>query len=299
MVTVQVPATTANFGSGFDCIGLALNLYNYIEMDFSSKPEVVVKGYGKKDIETDERNLVYKAAKKVLSKKNIVKPLKITLCNNIPITRGLGSSAAAITGGMVAANALIGNPITSDEILELATEMEGHPDNVVPAFLGGFCISASKNDTIFYKKISFPKDICFVVAIPHFHLETQKARKVMPKQVSIQDAVFNMGRCALLVAAIFEGDLTNISEFCKDRIHQTHRAKLIPGMEKIINSAKTEGALASFLSGAGPSVVCLSNKDKAKYLGDFMVQIFSNEGIPAEFEILHACNTGTKIIKVP
>ena len=154
MVRVKVPATTANFGSGFDCLGAALGLYNYIEMDFAKTDEIEVMGEGEKTVEKNKTNLVYKAASRVFDEVGISKPIKISLENNIPIARGLGSSAACIAGGLVAANQILGEPLPFSRIVELATQMEGHPDNVVPALFGGFTISMVYEGKEIYKRFN-------------------------------------------------------------------------------------------------------------------------------------------------
>lgn len=296
MVKVKIPATTANFGPGFDCIGAALGLYNYIEMSFSESPKVQIKEGHDKNIQEDETNLVYITAKKILQQFGIEKPLEITLYNNIPIARGLGSSAACIVGGIVAASHLAGKALSTDEILYHAVKIEGHPDNIVPALAGGFCISMVDNDKVYYKRLNLPKYLRFVVGIPEFLLKTQEARNVMPKNVYIQDAVFNLSRCALLTASIIERDFTNLDIFCQDKLHQPYRKSLIPGIDKILSKAKDYGALASFLSGAGPAIVCLSTKSKANNLGKFMENVFSDKGIKATYKILSPSNTGVELV---
>lgn len=297
MVYVKVPATTANFGSGFDSVGAALGLYNYIKLDFSEKPEILVKKGHSKEIQKDDTNLIYFAAHTILKQLGINRPLKITICSNIPIARGLGSSAACIVGGTVAANHLAGNVLSIKEVLYHATKIEGHPDNVVPALLGGFCISAIDNNNIYFKKIHLPEQLKFVVGIPEFSLKTKEARDVMPDNVDLQDAVFNLSRCAFLVASIIEQDFTNLNVFCQDKLHQPYRKSLIPGVDEILNKAKNYGALASFLSGAGPSVICLSTENKAEYLGKFIKNIFSKVGVKSTYKILSPSNTGIEVIR--
>ncbi|AYO30386.1 homoserine kinase [Biomaibacter acetigenes] len=293
MVRVRVPATTANFGPGFDCIGAALGLYNYIEMEFWPRPVVEVIGEGQGELIRDESNLVYRAATRVLSEAGVNKALRIKLENNIPLARGLGSSAACIAGGMMAANRLLGGPVPFDRIINLATEMEGHPDNVVPALIGGFSISILHEGKVIYRSFPMPDNLRFVAAIPRFHLETVKARKVLPREVPLSDAVFNLSRSALMVAAFCRGDFTDIEVFCQDKLHQPYRSQLIPGMEKVIKMATQKGALGCFLSGAGPAVICLAYEKQAPILGESMVEIFLDEGIESEYKILTPDGEGT------
>jgi homoserine kinase len=296
MVAVQVPATTANIGPGFDCIGAALGLYNYIEMDFAQNPEIYVLGEGADIIEKDETNLVYKAAQAVLTELEINKPLKITLNNNIPLARGLGSSAACIAGGMMAANRLAGDKLSFEKIIELATKMEGHPDNIVPALAGGFTLSIFDDDKVIYRKFSISEKIRFVVGIPRFQLKTSDTRKVLPGKVDFKDAVFNLSRAALLAASIFQENYTDLELICKDRLHQPYRSNLVPGMNEIIDTAVEKGALACFLSGAGPSVACFALEDKAENVGKYMVEVFSKENIEADYKVLLPSQEGVQFI---
>ena len=296
MVKVQVPATTANFGPGFDCLGASLGLYNQIEIEFSNKPEVIVTGEGASDTPLDETNLVYQAASRVLEKGNINKPLKITLNNNIPLARGLGSSAACIAGALVATNHLLGDILDNNELIKIGTEMEGHPDNVVPAIVGGFCLSMVYENKVYYKKFPVPFWLRFVVCIPEFELKTEDTRKILPETVSFKDAIYNTSHTAMVVAAMAQGDLTDMSIFCQDRLHQPFRSKLIPGMEKILDSVIDKGAFAGFLSGSGPTVVCLTVRERADMLGQHMVDIFSSEGIKANYKVLSSDSKGVTFL---
>ncbi|WP_213975541.1 homoserine kinase [Tepidanaerobacter acetatoxydans] len=296
MVRVKVPATTANFGPGFDCLGASLGLYNYIDMEFSDAPKVYVKGEGVEEIPLDKTNLVYQAAAKVLKRANVNKDLKIVLENHIPLARGLGSSAACIVGGAMAANHLIGDIFDNSELLKIATEMEGHPDNVVPAAFGGFCLSMIYENKIIYKTFPMPFWLKFVVCIPDFELKTEDARKILPEEINFKDAVFNISRTAMLVAAMAQGDLSNMDIFCQDRLHQPFRSQLIPGMEKILATVREKGAFAGFLSGSGPTVVCLTLRERADTLGEHMVDIFSRAGIKSCYKVLSSDSEGVKFL---
>ncbi|WP_213951137.1 MULTISPECIES: homoserine kinase [Tepidanaerobacter] len=296
MIKIQVPATTANFGPGFDCLGASLGLYNYIEMGFSDEPIVEVRGEGKEEIPTDETNLVYQAGLKVLELAGVDKHLKIVLENNIPIARGLGSSAACIVGGLKAANRLVGDAFDNIELIRIATQMEGHPDNVVPATFGGFCLSMIHEGRIIYKTFPMPFWLQFVVCIPEFELKTEDARKILPKEIKFQDAVFNIGRVAMLVAAMARGDFTDMDIFCQDRLHQPYRSRLIPGMDEILATVRSKGAYAGFLSGSGPSVVCLSLRERSDALGEHMVEIFSKNGIKSSYKVLSPDSTGARFL---
>lgn len=296
MVRVQVPATTANFGPGFDCLGASLGLYNYIDMEFSDKPQVHVNGEGIEEIPADETNLVYQAAVRVLKRADINKPLKIVLDNRIPLARGLGSSAACIAGGMMAANHLAGDILENSELVKIGTEMEGHPDNVVPAMFGGFCLSMVHENRIIYKSFPVPFWLRFVVCIPDFELKTEDARKVLPKTIKFEDAVYNTSRTAMLVAAMAQGDLSDMDIFCQDKLHQPYRSHLIPGMGKILQSISEKGAYAGFLSGSGPTVVCLTLRERADILGEHMVDIFAKEGVKSHYQVLSSDSKGVRFL---
>jgi homoserine kinase len=297
MVTVRVPATTANLGPGFDVLGLALNLYNYVEMEFCAEGLIIeVEGEGGSGIPRDQTNIVYQAAQRVWQKCNYdCKGVKIKLTNNIPLARGLGSSAAAITGGIVAANALLGYPLTGEELLQVATNFEGHPDNVAPALLGGLVISVMDEEQVFSHKVSLQTKLQIGAVIPHFTLSTKNGRQVLPQQVSREDAIFNIGRTALLVAAFLQGNYDLLQYGMQDRLHQPYRSSLIPGMESAFQKAKEAGAQGVTLSGSGPTLVafCLQNID---YICQEMTSAFTKQGIEVSIMKLLPDNEGARVI---
>lgn len=297
MVTVRVPATTANLGPGFDVLGLALNLYNYVEMEFCTEGLIIeVDGEGSSSIPKDETNIVYQAAQKVWEKCNYpCKGVHIKLTNNIPLTRGLGSSAAAITGGIVAANALLGYPLTDEELLQLATGFEGHPDNVAPALLGGLVISIMDGKQVYSHKVAIETDLQIGAVIPHFSLSTKNGRQVLPQQVSREDATFNIGRTAFLVAAFLQGNYDLLQFGMQDRLHQPYRSSLIPGMEAAFQKAREAGARGVTLSGSGPTLVafCLQNID---HICQEMKSAFTEQGIESSIMKLLPDNEGARVI---
>jgi len=295
MVKVKVPATIANVGPGFDTLGVAVSLHNIIEIDFSEELNIEIFNEGQGFLPNNETNLVYQSAKKVLERFDVKKQLHIKLINNIPLARGLGSSAAAIVGGIVGANALLDNPLSEEEIISLATKIEGHPDNVVPAFSGGFTVSLQEGGKIYYKKFDLPEEICFVIAVPEFHLKTSEARKVLPEKISLKDAVYNLSRAALLVACIAQKDFSFLNELCKDKMHQPYRSNLIPGMEEILEKGVENGLISVFLSGSGPSIAGICDEKDAEEVGDFMVKTFEKYKIKAHFKVLSPCNEGVKV----
>ncbi len=293
MVKVRVPATIANCGPGFDCIGFAVTLYSYVEMDFSDSPKIEVEGEENADISKQEDNLVYKAAQLVLRKCGCAKKLHIRIKNEIPLARGLGSSAAAIVSGVLAANLLLGEPLDEEKMINLAAEIEGHPDNVTPAFLGGFVVTSMEQGKVIYKKLTPPVTPKVVVAVPEYKLSTKVAREVLPKRVDLSDALFNISRSTLLVASLCSGDLSTLRLATQDALHQPYRRTLVPGMDEIIEKSLLIGALGCFLSGAGPSIAAFAESEqKARELGLFMVKVFEKNRIKAHYKILDICDDG-------
>lgn len=297
LVRVKIPATTANLGPGFDCMGIALNLYNYVEIEEIKKGLIIqVKGDGEKSLETNEKNLVFTAANKIFRINNYnYTGLHICLYNNIPIARGLGSSAASIVGGMMAANNISNNILDFDTLMKLAVEMEGHPDNIVPAMTGGFAASVNNNDTIQYIKSEVPEKLRFIVCVPDFNLKTSDARKVLPEEIPLEDAIFNISRAVVLSSAIMKGDTNFFNLFGEDKLHQPYRSKLVPGIKQVMESAKKAGALGAFLSGAGPSIIAITKND-TEIIAQQMMKTFMEHGITSQIIISEASKTGAEVI---
>ncbi len=271
-LNVRVPATTANLGPGFDCLGLALQLWNTILVEdlpesATAELEVRVRGESTVSGETvvsprDANNLVVRAMRELFdAARTDFPPLRVTMTNRIPIGRGLGSSAAAIVGGLVAANAWLDKRFGDEELLALATELEGHPDNVSAALHGGLAISVASANSgkLFTVRISPPRGWRAVLFIPEQALSTQFARGVLPRRVPREDAVFNVGRAALLVHAFARGDARALELATDDRLHQPYRASLVRGMEELFRTARKAGARGVALSGAGPSILALAD----------------------------------------
>ncbi|HBJ2609031.1 homoserine kinase [Clostridium botulinum] len=261
MVEVRVPATSANIGPGFDCLGVAVNIYNKF---FVEEIEDGLIFEGCADKFKNENNLIYVAMKKCFDKIGY-KPtgLRIKIESDIPVSRGLGSSAACVVGGIVSANELAGGALNKKELLDLAVEVEGHPDNVNPAFCGGMTASISDNREVIYSKVKVSEGIKFCALIPDFTLSTEKARAVLPKSIDYKDGIFNVGRTALMISALNNGDFHLIKYACKDKLHQDYRAKLIENFYSIKEECEKLNSLGVFLSGAGPTImVMLKEEDK-------------------------------------
>ena len=280
MVRVQVPATTANMGPGFDTLGMALKLYNIIEIEETSGDLVIdVEGDGADLIPRDQGNIVYIAAARVFKLRGYSPAgLRIKIINNIPLARGLGSSASAIVGGLVGANIISGSQLSEKELLNMAVDLEGHPDNVAPALLGGIVVSTTDDGEVKYCKIDPPVKLKCVVAVPDFQLSTKLAREVLPQSISISDAVFNIGRTAMLVTALIKQDFSLLSTAMEDRIHQPYRANLIPGMKKVFAAARLAGARGITLSGAGPTLIAFCD-DNTNLVASVMKKTFGESGI--------------------
>lgn len=298
-VVVKIPASTANLGPGFDAVGMALSLYAWLEVSISDKTEVNLYGEGMEGIPTDESNLVYKIVQKLFAKAGISEqPIKISMYSDIPLTRGLGSSASAIVGALVAANALIGDKFSKQELFNIATEIEGHPDNVGAALYGGIVVSSWDGEEVPYVKLTPPTRLTTMVAIPHFELSTEKARHALPSTYSKQDTVFNLGKSALLVAALAQGQLELLHSALQDKVHQPYRAALVPGLEVVLSGANAHGALGAALSGAGPTVICFVDREQATkdQLETFLTETFANENIETTIMSLETDLLGTHII---
>lgn len=266
MLSLKIPATTANMGPGFDSIGMALQLYNNILIEeIESGLEIEIKNEGSFYIPRDETNLIYKTIDdffKMIGKKT--PGLKIIQEDNIPLTRGLGSSAACIVAGLMAANKLSNANISKREMAELAAKIEEHPDNSTPAIYGGMVIGAMENEKLEFIKIDVPKELTFNVMIPSFTLSTETARKVVPNNITLKDAIYNSSRTALLVASIMNKDFDKLETAMNDRFHQQYRMPIIPNMENIFKKSKEFGAKGVFLSGAGPTLIAIT-KDNNKF----------------------------------
>ena len=295
MLKIKIPASTANLGSGFDSLGIALNLYNYIEIGPALGCEI--SSADGSEIPTGEDNLVYLSAKKVFEKCGLpFRGLKIVEENHIPFARGLGSSSACIAGGVFGANELLGRPFTKDELLDIAAEIEGHPDNVSPALLGGFTANAMEGRSVRYVKSEVPENLSFAAFVPPFELKTADARAVMPAEVSLKDSVFNVSRSALLTASFLSGKFENLRTACDDKLHQPYRLPLIPGGTEIIEKSYKNGALAAYISGAGSTMMAIFDcgNEKAEAITEEILS--SGDFSGWKYFILNADNSGTAVL---
>lgn len=301
-VRVRVPATTGNLGSGYDCAGMALGLYNTIEFtETESGLDVVVEGEGADAVPLDESNLCIVSARAVFDAVDWQPAgLKARMHYAIPVSRGLGSSGVAIVAGAVAANALAANalagrPLDTPELLRICSDLEGHPDNVVPSLLGGLSVSGERAGAIVYQTFSVPSDLKAVVAIPEFTLDTKVARGVLPESVSMEDAVFNLCSVGLLVGGMASGNYALLREGMADRLHQPYRQHLVPGLTEVTRDALDAGAHGAALSGAGPTAIALATENH-EAIGIAMVDAFERHGVSGQFRILSIDNEGCQIL---
>ncbi len=303
MVRVRVPASTANLGPGFDALGMALSLYAWIEMEelpAGEKTHVELIGSELQGLPVDESNLIVKVAYQVYDAANMPRvPLCVRIYSEIPLTRGLGSSASAIVGGMVAANALLGEPLSFDEIFKMSTEREDHPDNVGAALYGGFVVNSwdGEGHQPNYLRLSPNANLAVMVAIPHFELSTEKARAALPAMYSRKDAIFNLSRTAMIVAALTQGRLEYLADAMRDRIHQPYRAALVPGLQMILDGACNHGSIGAALSGAGPTILCFVDDRSGKHdeIEEFVATTLHNENIEATIMWLEPSSFGVEV----
>lgn len=296
-VRVRVPATTANIGPGFDSFGLALNLWNKAKFSFQGQETMFdIVGEGAETLPTSEENMIYQSFAylyKHLSQK-LPYGLTINCINHIPISAGLGSSASAILLGLLGANAMLGYPLSKEDLLRLGCEIEGHPDNIVSAYWGGMTISVESKNRLLTHKVEI-SNWYVVVVLPDIKLLTKESRKALPEAISMQDAVYNIGRSALVAEALRIGDENLLVESMEDRIHHPYRLPLIPGSMQAIRAAQNCGA-PSALSGAGPSVVAFTRSmDQAEITIKAMKAAFTSEGLPVRSFVLSTVPLGAEV----
>lgn len=285
--TVSIPATAANLGPGFDCLGMALNLRQVVTFTAQPSPGLCITASGE-DVDMIPReasNLVFQAAEIVFNRLDWRPPgLHIEQRNTIPIGSGLGSSSSAVLAGMFGANALAGSPLTKREILQMATDLEGHPDNVAPAVFGGLVLGVQAADGLFVEQIAIAP-LRVAVVLPDFQLLTSAARAALPSQVTMQDAIFNTSRIGLLIRALESADYHKLQVAMEDRLHQPYRIPLIPGMQQAFTAAREAGAAAVALSGAGPSLIAFAGERHQK-IGEAASEAFSQAGFSCRTWVL-------------
>ena len=296
MIRVKIPATSANLGPGFDCLGLALRLHNTITVDPNRPFQICLTGSYSDGIPADESNLVWQTMCHLWELIHYPTPsVALTLENHIPPARGLGSSSAAIVGGLLAANTIAGSPYTKYELLQVANTLEGHPDNVTPALYGGVTLSVPAKSGIIPRVLAQSPNLKAVVVIPDTLLNTEKARGILPPHVSRNDAVFNISHVGLLIEAFIREDYSLLKEGMRDVLHQNQRAILLPGMLETIESALKAGAYGAALSGSGPTLIALIAESSKKEVSQSMVTTMGQFGVNAQTIVLEIDSCGATL----
>ena len=275
-VTVRVPATIANFGAGFDVLAAAVGVHAEVTLAPARSPQVAVTGV---DVPQDSSNLIYRSAAAVAQRAGYAGSFALQAHSPIPLRSGLGSSAAAIVGGAVAASRLLGDPLGADELLRITTELEGHPDNVAAALLGGVVVVTRDDAVMRWARILPGFPLAVVLVTPALQIETAAARAVLPRQVSLEDAVYNLGHMGLLLIALAQGRPELLRHALTDRLHQPYRRHLVPGFDKVTAAAIGAGAYGAVLSGSGPTIAALAPPASAQGVGEAMVEAFQRAGV--------------------
>lgn len=296
MVRVRVPASIANFGPAFDAMGVAITLYNTVELDRSRTPRVDVQGEGHEWIPSNVSNLTYRAATAVAEQLGESGAFHLRCVNRIPPGRGLGSSAAAIVGGIVAANVSLGNRLGADDLLQLAWRIEGHPDNVAAALEGGVVLTCLTDGRVASTRILPIWSAALVIAVPEFMVPTDRARAVLPERVPLRDAVANISRTSRLLAAMLTGSVELLPLAMEDALHQPYRRTLVPGMDLVFAAARNAGAYGVALCGSGPSIVAVTSPEVASRTGEKMVAAFEESGARAKALLVEIDRTGARTV---
>ena len=295
-VKVKVPATTANMGPGFDCLGMALDIWNTVHVELGPFAIEII-GEGHDILNLGPSNLVYRGVKLAFEQSGRPTPdIRVRCGNSVALGRGLGSSSAAVVGGLVAANQMCGRPLNDSDLLTLATKEEGHPDNVAPALLGGCQIVVRDGERLITSRVAVPNQLQAVLFIPETPMPTDQARSLLPPEVERQDAVYNMGRVGLLVNAFASGDYEHLAVATQDRLHQPARRGLFPPMKVIFDAAIGAGALGVFLSGAGSSILALT-QGREMTIGYEMAEAASKAGVGGDVKITKPSIKGAQVVE--
>ncbi|GHF90608.1 homoserine kinase [Deinococcus ficus] len=295
--TVRAPASSANLGPGFDSLGLSVALHTTLRVTPQATTEIVPLGEELRDTPADESNYLYRAME--LAARRAGQPLppaRIEIETEVPLARGLGSSAAALVAGIVAGNELLGRPLDQETVLDVAAREEGHPDNVAPALFGGIVVATLDKLGTHYVRLDPPAHLGVTVLIPDFELSTSKARAVLPKEYSRADAVHALSHAALLAAALSVGRLDLLRHAMQDYIHQVWRAPLVPGLSDILEHAHRHGALGAALSGAGPTVLCFHDqREPTERLHTYLRDVLHRSGLTGRVLDLPIDTQGTVV----
>ncbi len=295
MIKVRVPASSANMGAGFDTLGVAVGLYNRMEIEEISEGLEITNKNARGYIPKDDNNLIYRAMKRVFEYVGYQsKGYRITQDSSIPMTRGLGSSSACIVGGMAAANIISGRKLSYAELAHLAAKEEGHPDNIGPAIFGGFCVSLTDGDETIIKSVKLQNGVKFAAMIPDYFMATRKARNTLPRKVDFDDAVYNIGHASMFQAALISGDMKSLSTAARDALHQRYRKSYVAEMDDIFEKSYELGSRATYLSGSGPAVMSVLDGGYGGFESG-MNKYFSEKSLKWRCMILPVDNVGTVV----
>jgi homoserine kinase len=304
-LVVEVPASSANLGAGYDCLGVALALTNRVEVEVRGWSrgaiELTVDGEGRNELREDRDNRFVRGLEAALVKGRGPLPedigWRISMDNTIPLARGLGSSAAATVAGVVAANALMGGPLTLEDQLRIATEIEGHPDNAAAALLGGFVVAAAVEGAVEAIRFEAPREVRAVLFIPELRLSTDEMRKALPKSVPLDDAVANLAAVAIGVAGMAAGRTDLLHRLTVDRLHEPYRAAVYPQLTRLVQAARDAGALGACLSGAGSTILAFADSmaDIARVEGALSA-VAADTDLPGRMVVVEPRNQGAEVI---
>ncbi len=294
MIKIKIPATSANLGAGFDALGLAVSLYN--EVNIAEDDRLTVISVDGTDIPCDETNLIYTTVKQLCDLcGRTLSGLRIEQVNRIPMTRGLGSSSACIVAGLLAGNMLLDEPMKLDDLVDLAARIEGHPDNTTPALLGGIVTSVFDGKRVFYVRQEVDSRLRFIAIIPDFELKTSVARGCLPREIPFKDAVHNLSRAALFSSSLLTGKYENLRVAVGDVLHQPYRMPLIPHAKEVFQKCYDLSAYAAYISGAGPTIMAVVDGSD-KFFIPVMRYHLEQAGLSWEIKDLTIDNLGTQIL---
>lgn len=295
-IVARVPATSANLGAGFDCFGLALGLYNDVVLLPNAGFAVEVVGEGADNLPRDRGNLVARTVSRYFETIGRPTPqFALRLVNRIPMCGGLGSSSTALVGGLLVANRWAGDVLNRDDLLQLAAEWEGHPDNVTPAMLGGFVLAVNDGGRFSTLPVPYPSNLKAVLFLPRFSTSTREARRLLPARVTHADAVFNVGRAALFVGAMATGHLEFLRIATQDRLHQPYRQVLFPTMPRFFDAAVEAGAQGAWLSGSGSALLALTIRESDAVAAAFEHTAHAN-GVAGRVQVVDIAGDGARIV---
>jgi homoserine kinase len=293
-VRVRVPATSGNMGPGFDTLGVAVRLYNLVEVRLLPVPEARRTDRLPPEQAAGAVRMVMAAARAFFKKVGAEeRGVSVHVSGDVPIARGLGSSVTVRLGLLAGLNRLLGEPLDDQGLLDLVSGLEGHPDNAVPALLGGMAVSGMVDGRVLWWKIRVPRSLRFVTVIPDYEVETRDARGILPSSVPLVDCVHNLNRVALMVAAAEQGDFRRVGLLLEDRLHQPFRAKLIPQLFPAIEAARAAGAYGGWLSGSGSTVMAITKKHPLA-VGRAMARAFAKDGVKCRVHVLEADPKGLR-----